>query len=80
MPIQTLEEYDKVLNVSWYAPEASREEQEYVYIEIVHDFQFPDQPPNNFPQVPMYLALLQDVSPVLYRYSELLESVLFLRQ
>ncbi|KAJ5231318.1 uncharacterized protein N7469_005906 [Penicillium citrinum] len=27
MPIQTLEEYDKVLNVSWYAPEASREEQ-----------------------------------------------------
>jgi len=30
MPIQTLEEYDKVLNVSWYAPEASREEQVYV--------------------------------------------------
>ncbi|PLN74482.1 exocyst complex component Sec15 [Aspergillus taichungensis] len=27
MPIQTLEEYDKVLNVSWYTPEKSREEQ-----------------------------------------------------
>lgn len=29
MPIQTLEEYDKVLNVSWYTPEKSREEQAY---------------------------------------------------
>lgn len=28
MPIQTLEEYDKVLNVSWYSPEKPREEQE----------------------------------------------------
>ncbi|KAJ5921555.1 hypothetical protein N7466_009881 [Penicillium verhagenii] len=27
MPIQTLEEYDKVLNVSWYSPEKPREEQ-----------------------------------------------------
>ena len=30
MPIQTLEEYDKVLNVSWYNPEKPREEQVYV--------------------------------------------------
>jgi hypothetical protein len=30
MPIQTLEEYDKVLNVSWYSPEKPREEQVYV--------------------------------------------------
>ncbi|PLB34506.1 Rab GTPase-binding exocyst subunit SEC15 [Aspergillus candidus] len=29
MPIQTLEEYDKVLNVSWYTPEKSREEQAF---------------------------------------------------
>lgn len=29
MPIQTLEEYDKVLNVSWYSPEKPREEQVY---------------------------------------------------
>ncbi|KAJ6109779.1 hypothetical protein N7486_002014 [Penicillium sp. IBT 16267x] len=27
MPIQTLEEYDKVLNVSWYSPDKAREEQ-----------------------------------------------------
>ncbi|KAJ5677461.1 uncharacterized protein N7477_003094 [Penicillium maclennaniae] len=27
MPIQTLEEYEKVLNVSWYSPEKSHEEQ-----------------------------------------------------
>lgn len=27
MPIQTLEEYDKVLNVSWYSPEKPRGEQ-----------------------------------------------------
>lgn len=27
MPIQTPEEYEKVLNVSWYAPEKPREEQ-----------------------------------------------------
>lgn len=31
MPIQSLEEYDKVLNVSWYNPEKPREEQAYVY-------------------------------------------------
>lgn len=30
MPIQTLEEYEKVLNVSWYSPEQSHEEQVYV--------------------------------------------------
>ncbi|GKZ85191.1 hypothetical protein AnigIFM56816_010957 [Aspergillus niger] len=27
MPIQTIEEFDKVLNVSWYSPDKSREEQ-----------------------------------------------------
>ncbi|KAK2811875.1 hypothetical protein FQN50_001913 [Emmonsiellopsis sp. PD_5] len=29
MPIQNLEEYDKVLNVSWYTPEKRREEQTF---------------------------------------------------
>jgi hypothetical protein len=29
MPIQTPEEYDKVLNVSWYSPEKPRDEQVY---------------------------------------------------
>lgn len=31
MAIQNEEEYDKVLNVSWYTPEKPREEQMYVY-------------------------------------------------
>jgi hypothetical protein len=30
MPIQSLDEYDKVLNVSWYNPEKPREEQVYI--------------------------------------------------
>ena len=48
MPIQTLEEYDKVLNVSWYTPEKSREEQVYaihesasVIISLISSFSFP---------------------------------------
>jgi hypothetical protein len=30
MPIQTPEEFDKVLNVSWYSPEKPRDEHQYV--------------------------------------------------
>lgn len=30
MPIQNLEEYDKVLDVSWYTPDKPRDEQTYV--------------------------------------------------
>lgn len=29
MPIQTAEEFDKVLNVSWYNPEKPRDQQRY---------------------------------------------------
>lgn len=36
MPIQSLEEFDKVLNVSWYNPERPREEQAYVSVSF-HD-------------------------------------------
>ncbi|KGQ00775.1 hypothetical protein PAAG_12559 [Paracoccidioides lutzii Pb01] len=32
MPIQNIEEYDKVLNVSWYTPEKPREEQTFPYV------------------------------------------------
>lgn len=35
MPIQTLEEYEKVLNVSWYSPEKPHEEQVYVLFHFV---------------------------------------------
>lgn len=31
MPIHKPDEYDKVVNVSWYTPEKSREELRYIY-------------------------------------------------
>jgi hypothetical protein len=31
MPINSLDEYDKVVNVSWYTPEKERSELEYVF-------------------------------------------------
>lgn len=31
MPINNPDEYDKVINVSWYTPEKDREQQKYVY-------------------------------------------------
>ena len=34
MPIQSLEEFDKVLNVSWYNPETPREEQRLDHIRV----------------------------------------------
>jgi len=38
MPIQNLEEFDKVLNVSWYTPEKPREEQVLVYYPFTYQF------------------------------------------
>jgi hypothetical protein len=39
MPINSVEEYDKVVTVSWYSPEKTREELTYVSIaaHVVHD-------------------------------------------
>ena len=31
MPVNNLEQYDKVVNVSWYVPDKEREEIKYVY-------------------------------------------------
>lgn len=31
MPINSLEEYDNVVNVSWYKPDKERDQLEYVY-------------------------------------------------
>lgn len=33
MPVNNLDEYDKVVNVSWYVPEKRREEIKYVFAE-----------------------------------------------
>lgn len=38
MPIGNLDEYDKVVNVSWFAPEKPREELTYVYMHDVAEF------------------------------------------
>lgn len=35
MPIQSPEEFNKVLNVSWYHPEKPVDEQVYVYIQVL---------------------------------------------
>ena len=32
MPINNPNEYDKVINVSWYTPEKDREQQKYGYV------------------------------------------------
>jgi hypothetical protein len=34
MPINSLDEYDKVINVSWYTPDITREELKYVYLTL----------------------------------------------
>ena len=36
MPIQTSEEYEKVINVSWYHPGKTHEEQVYVWYSLSH--------------------------------------------
>ncbi|EHA24392.1 hypothetical protein ASPNIDRAFT_182079 [Aspergillus niger ATCC 1015] len=40
MPIQTIEEFDKVLNVSWYSPDKSREEQVSVCLTLFPNVSF----------------------------------------
>ena len=64
MPIQTLEEFDKVLNVSWYTPEKPREEQTYVDIPGPPLFWLIDT--NLLFQVSMCLAIFSDVSLMLH--------------
>lgn len=58
MPIQTPEEFDKVLNVSWYNPERPREEQTYVLSPSVF-FISSRMKLNGFPRFPCVLPFSQ---------------------
>ncbi|KAG0648560.1 Exocyst complex component sec15 [Hyphodiscus hymeniophilus] len=52
MPISNLDEYDKVVNVSWFTPEKPREELTYVHISTL-------QAPTNVPRFPCVLPFSQ---------------------
>ena len=71
MPINNLEEYDKVVNVSWYTPDKIREELKY-------DIPEESRPKLIVRQVPLRTPFLSDVPSMLYRYPELPEPVLLL--
>lgn len=60
MPISNLDEYDKVVNVSWFTPDKPREELSYVILAFVAKV---DADPC---QISMRVALLSDVSSLLY--------------
>ena len=70
MPISNMEEYDKVINVSWFTPEKEREELTSVndlngmWMLLTHT------------QIPMRSSLLPDVSSLLHRYPKFPEPIL----
>lgn len=77
MPIQTIEEFDKVLNVSWYSPDKPREEQVYVpTINLRHL----NQSLLTIAQVSLCLTIFPNVSLMLHRHPQLSEPVLLFCQ
>lgn len=74
MPVNNIEEYDKVVNVSWYAPEKSREELRYVPGEgRLSTFAFAHRL-----QLSLCSSVLPDVSSMLHRHTKLSQPVLLL--
>lgn len=72
MPIGNLDEYDKVVNVSWFTPDKPREELTYVCVyELLNG-------PLMYFQIPMCIAVLANVPSLLHRHKEFPKSVLFL--
>jgi hypothetical protein len=71
MPISNLDEYDKVVNVSWYTPEKPRQELAYVSLRIF-DLKI------NIVQVSLCIAVFTDVSALLHRHPQFPQPVLFL--
>jgi hypothetical protein len=72
MPISNLDEYDKVVNVSWFTPEKAREELTYVHVSNESWLLLTKA------QISMCAAIFSDVSPLLHRHSKLSEPILFL--
>lgn len=73
MPISNIDEYDKVVNVSWYTPDKSREELVYVPKYENSFGELTDQT-----QISLRPSVFSNVSALLYRYSQLPQSVLLL--
>jgi hypothetical protein len=47
MPINTIEEYDKVVTVSWYTPDKEREKLTYVFCIHYHEYVLTNDPPGS---------------------------------
>jgi exocyst complex component 6 len=69
MPINSLDEYDKVINVSWYTPETNRSDLKFVFRSGIQDVHIA-----NLLQIPMRFTLLSDVSTLLYRHPQFPQS------
>jgi DUF438 domain-containing protein len=71
MPISNLDEYDKVVNVSWFTPDKPRDELSYALSPTfeVHSDTF---------QISMRFAFLTNVSTLLHRHSKFFKPVLLL--
>jgi hypothetical protein len=68
MPINSIEEYEKVVTVSWYSPEKTKEE--LTYASSIKDESFQVITLTR-PQISMRVAILSDVPIVLHRYPQL---------
>ena len=71
MPINNLDEYDKVVNVSWYKPEKEREDLVYVVT-------FPANYSTEVIKISLCTSLFADVSTLLHRYSRFPQPILLL--
>lgn len=76
MAINNVEEYEKVVNVSWFTPEKPAEELRYLFSSADPSASFATN--IDLFQLPMRSSVLPDVPTVLYRYKEFPQSVLFL--
>ena len=73
MPINNQDEYDRVVNVSWYSPRKSREDLRYASEELnLLPFAI------NTLKVSLCFTFLANVSVVLHRYSKFLKPILLL--
>lgn len=73
MPINNQDEYDRVVNVSWYSPKKSREDLRYASVKLdLLPFTI------NLLKVSLRFTFLANVSVMLHRYSKLLKPILLL--
>ena len=73
MPINNVDEYDKVVHVSWFTPDRTRDELRYIVCGIIFLLIT-----SKTYQVSMCSTILTNVSVMLHRYSKLLKPILLL--